>query len=63
MLAEKHGYEYVDLYSALLNLDSGEIYPEYTIDGGHLTAEGYEVLTAKITPAIERQVAAWIMEN
>jgi lysophospholipase L1-like esterase len=63
MLAEKYGYEYVDLYSALLNLDSGEIYPEYTTDGGHLTAEGYEVLTAKITPAIERQVAAWIGEQ
>lgn len=63
MLAEKYGYEYVDLYSALLNLDSGEIYPEYTTDGGHLTREGYEVLTAKITPAIERQVAAWIGEQ
>ena len=63
MLAEKYGYEYVDLYSALLNLDSGEIYPEYTTDGGHLTAEGYEVLTAKITPAIERQIAAWTAEN
>ena len=63
MLAEKYGYEYVDLYSALLNLDSGEIYPEYTTDGGHLTAEGYEVLTAAITPAVERQVAAWIGEQ
>jgi lysophospholipase L1-like esterase len=63
MLAEKYGYEYVDLYSALLNLDSGEIYPEYTTDGGHLTRDGYEVLTAKITPAIERQIAAWNNEN
>lgn len=63
MLAEKYGYEYVDLYSALLNLDSAEIYPEYTTDGGHLTAEGYDVLTAKITPAIERQIAAWNAEN
>lgn len=63
MLAEKYGYEYVDLYSALLNLDSGEIYPEYTTDGGHLTREGYEVLTAAITPAVERQIAAWIGEQ
>ena len=63
MLAEKYGYEYVDLYSALLNLDSGEIYPEYTTDGGHLTREGYDVLTAKITPAIERQIAVWNAEN
>lgn len=63
MLAEKYGYEYVDLYSALLNLETGEIYPEYTTDGGHLTAKGYEVLTAAITPAVERQVAAWNAEN
>ncbi len=63
MLAEKYGYEYVDLYSALMNLESGEIYAEYTTDGGHLTAAGYEVLTAKITPAIERQIVAWNAEN
>ena len=63
MLAEKYGYEYVDLYSALLNLDSVDIYPEHTTDGGQLTREGYEVLTTKITPAIELQIAAWNAEN
>ena len=35
MLAEKYGFGYVDLYSALLNIESGEIYHEYTTDGGH----------------------------
>jgi lysophospholipase L1-like esterase len=59
MLAEKYGFEYVDLYSALLNLETGEIYPEYTTDGGHLTSRGYEVLTAEITPAIEKALAQW----
>lgn len=63
MLAEKYSFEYVDLYSALLNLEDGEIYDEYTTDGGHLTALGYEVLTREITPAIERQLAAWTLEN
>ena len=63
MLAQQYDYEYVDLYSALLNLDTGEIYPEYTTDGGHLTAEGYEVLTAAITPAVARQLAIWKTEN
>ena len=63
MLAEKYSFEYVDLYSALLNLEDGEIYDEYTTDGGHLTALGYEVLTRNITPAIERQLAAWALEN
>lgn len=63
MLAEKYDYEYVDLYSALLNLQTGEIFDEYTTDGGHLTALGYEVLTAKITPAIDKQLLQWEMEN
>ena len=58
-LAEKYEYAFVDLYSPLMNLETGEIYPEYTVDGGHLTAQGYEVLTAEITPEIERQLSAW----
>ena len=62
-VAERYGYEYVDLYSVLLNLETGKIYPEYTTDGGHLTAEGYDVLTAAITPAITRQLAIWKTEN
>ncbi len=63
MLAEKYSFEYVDLYSALLNLETGEIYDEYTTDGGHLTPLGYEVLTREITPAIEKQLANWALEN
>lgn len=58
-LAEKYEYAFVDLYSPLMNLETGEIYPEYTVDGGHLTDQGYEVLTAQITPEIERQLSAW----
>lgn len=63
MYAEIYGYEYVDLYSALLNLETGEIYDEYTTDGGHLTQKGYEVLTATIKPAIQKQISAWKQEN
>ena len=63
LLAEKYSFAYVDLYSALFNLESGEIFPEYTTDGGHLTAKGYEVLTAKITPEIEKQLALWNEAN
>ena len=63
LLAEKYSFEYVDLYSPLLNPEDGEIYDEYTTDGGHLTAQGYEVLTREITPAIERQLSAWALEN
>ena len=54
MLAEQYGFEFVDLYSALMNLETGEIYDEYTTDGGHLTPKGYEVFTATVTPTLER---------
>ena len=54
LLAEKYGYEFVDLYSPLLNLETGEIYAEYTTDGGHLTPAGYEVLTNTITPVLDK---------
>ena len=57
MLAEKYSFEYVDLYTALFNIESGEIFAEYTTDGGHLTAKGYEVLTAQITPVIKSLLA------
>lgn len=53
MLAEKYGFCFVDLYSPLMNLETGEIYPEYTVDGGHLTEKGYEVVTAQVTPVLE----------
>jgi lysophospholipase L1-like esterase len=51
-LAEKYGFTYVDLYDPLMNLETGEIYPEYTTDGGHLTEQGYQVLTAQIAPVL-----------
>ena len=52
-LAEKYGFSFVDLYTPLLDLDTNEIRPEYTTDGGHLTAEGYVVLTDAITPVLK----------
>lgn len=62
-LAEAYSFAFVDLYSPLMNLQTGELYEEYTIDGGHLTPLGYEVLTREITPAIETQLALWHAEN
>ncbi len=52
-LAEIYGFTYVDLYSPLMDLQTGEIAAAYTTDGAHLTAAGYEVLTARITPVLE----------
>jgi len=63
MYAEKYGYEYVDLYSPLLNLEDGEIYDDYTTDGGHLTKKGYEVLTNCIKPVLQKNIEVWQNEN
>lgn len=51
--AEKYGCPYVDLFTPLLNMETNEIYEHYTTDGGHLTAEGYEVLTSAIKPVLD----------
>lgn len=63
MLAEKYSFEYIDLYSPLMNIETGEIFDEYTTDGGHLTEAGYNVLTKQITPVLEKQLDAWESEN
>lgn len=63
MLAVEYSFAYVDLYSALFNLETGEMHSHYTTDGGHLTDLGYEVLTREITPAIEKQLMLWQSEN
>ena len=57
LLAQKYEYEFVDIYSPLLNLETGEIYAEYTTDGGHLTPLGYEVITNTIKETIEEQIS------
>ena len=53
-LAQEYGFEYVDLFTAQTDPATGQIRPEYTTDGGHQTAAGYEVFTAEITPVLEK---------
>ena len=62
-LAEKYSFRFVDLYYPLLNIETGEIYEEYTTDGGHLTEAGYIVLTNEIAPVVKEEVSKWIIEN
>lgn len=59
ILAEKYGFDFVDLFTPLYDITIGEIYAEYTIDGAHQTEKGYEVFTATIKPAIEKALAEW----
>ena len=53
LLAQKYGYAFVDLYSPLYDVSIGEVYEGYTSDGGHLTHEGYTVITNEITPVLQ----------
>lgn len=53
-LSEKYDFEFVDVYTPLLNFETNEIYEEYTSDGGHLTHEGYLVLTSEVKAAIDK---------
>ena len=61
--AKEYGFEFVDLFYPLLNNEDGEIFDEYTIDGGHLTKEGYQVLTECIKPVLQKQIDVWMIEN
>lgn len=51
--AIKYGYYYVDLFTPLFDEDKGEVYDGYTVDGGHFTKEGYDVVTSIVKPVVE----------
>ena len=53
LLAKKYGYSFVDLFTPLFDLQTGEINAAYTTDGAHFTAAGYEVVTAAVKPVLE----------
>ena len=52
-LAKKYDYYYVNIFDALYNSESGEIYSEYTTDGLHFTHEGYVVISGIINAKLE----------
>ena len=62
-LADSYGFAFVDLYFPMQDPKTGEIRPEYVLDGAHFTEEGYEVLTALITPVITEQLELWHQEH
>ena len=51
--AEKYGFAFVDLFTPLLDEQSGEIRATYTVDGAHLTPLGYEVFTNTLAPVLD----------
>lgn len=52
--ASLYGYEFVDLFSPLVDMKTGEVFEGYTIDGGHFLEVGYNVVSSLIKPAINR---------
>ncbi len=54
LLAQKYGYEFVDLYSPMLDLETGEMAEKYTFDGAHFTEAGFDVYTEELKPVIDR---------
>lgn len=51
-LAIKYNYHFIDLYTPLLDPNTNEVYKGYTIDGGHFTDLGYDVVTSLIKPVL-----------
>ena len=63
ILAEKYDCDFVDLFAPLYDIEIGEVYEGYTVDGGHFTPEGYEVVTSLVKPAIQKALDEWHSEN
>lgn len=58
-MKKKGGFSYVDLYSALFELETGEIRAEYTTAGGHQPPQGYQVFTNTINPVVTELLENW----
>ncbi len=54
LLADQYGYEFVDIYTLLFDLESGKMKAEYTPDGAHHTPAGYRVITDAVKPVVDR---------
>ena len=52
--ASEYEFTFVDLYTPLLDENTNELKEEYTIDGGHLTEEGYTVVTNTVSPVLHQ---------
>ncbi len=58
-IAKEHGCSFVDLYTPLLDMDTGEVRDGYTTDGAHFTHEGYLVVSGEIKPIIAELLDGW----
>lgn len=54
-IATRNGAEYVDLWPALADPDTGKLKTEFTNDGLHLTGAGYKAWTDAVRPFVEHK--------
>ena len=52
-IAEKHDADYIDLWPALADPQTGRLRKEFTNDGLHLTGRGYKAWTEAIRPFVK----------
>lgn len=57
-LAEKYGFIFLDIFTPLMNPETGAIYDAYTTDGGHWTPEGYAVVTGLVNQQLTKMIEA-----
>lgn len=57
--AEKYGYYFVDLFTPMFDETTGEVYEGYTVDGGHFTKLGYDVVTSLVKPIVSQALSEY----
>ena len=55
-IADRQNCVYADLFNALLDTSTNKLKEVYSVDGGHLTKAGYEVVTSVITPILKNLI-------
>lgn len=53
-LATKYNFTFVDIFTPLYDINTNEAFANYTVDGGHLTHEGYMVISNELTPVLKQ---------
>ena len=51
-ISQEYNCHFVDVFTSLYDINTKEIFSEYTNDGAHLTDEGYVILTNKIKESL-----------
>lgn len=52
-IAEAYNCHFIDLFTPLFDKTTNEVYEGYTVDGGHFTRLGYDIITSLIKPKIK----------